>query len=333
MAVGRTEYADISPRSRGWMVRRMLSVGKQLLVSDMFGQKYVFPKKTGQMAIFRRYMRLPLVAAPLAEGVTPDPTQLVKEDVACTLQQWGAWVELTDVIMDTHEDPVWQQTSERLGTQMAETVEWIRWQTLVTGTNVVYANGAARAAVNTVVARGDFVLASRTLQQNLARHMTRLVAPSPKYNTFAVRAAYWGVTHTDMEDDVRQCGGFIASEDYGTPSKIEGEIGKVGDVRVICTTTVPYWAGAGAAGGVNVLETGGNADVYPIVIFGEDAYGVAPLAGYDSFKLLVLQPGVARGGDQLGQLGSAGWKTWQAIVILNDSWLERIESACTAVPA
>lgn len=333
MAFKRTEMTDIPNRARGWIHTRMLSVGRQLLVADMFGQKYIYPKKSGAMVIFRRYLKLAVVTAPLAEGVTPDPHLLEKEDVAAALQQWGAWVELTDVIIDTHEDPVWQQTAERLGIQMGETVENIRWNTLVAGTGVQYTNGAARVAVNTVVDRGDFALCSRTLQRNLARRFTRLVAPGRNFATFAVRPAYWAVTHVDIEFDVRQCTGFIPAENYpSNNSKKMGEIGSVGDFRVVCTTTTPYWAGGGAAGGVNVLETAAVADVYPIVCFGEDAYGVVPMSGYDSFKLMVLQPGVARQGDQLGQLGSAGWKTWQAVCITNDDWMQRIETACTAVP-
>lgn len=329
---GRTEMVDIPNRTRGWMVSRMLTVGKQLLVADMFGQKFVYPRKQGTMAVFRRFLKLPLVAAPMAEGVTPEPHKLEKEDVACVLQQWGAWVELTDVIIDTHEDPVWQQSSERLGTQMAETIENIRMQTLVAGTNVIYANGAARNAVNTVLDRGDFALASRTLKNNLAKHFTRLIAPTNKFATFAVRPSFWGIAHVDLEFDISQCTGFIPSENYPTPTKMEGEIGKVSDTRIICTTTVPSWAGGGAATVGNYLTTGGIADVYPLLIFGEDAYGCMPLAGYSSFKLYVLQVGVARSTDPLAQTGSMGWKTWQAIIILEDDWMLRVESAVTAVP-
>ena len=42
---------------------------------------------------------------------------------------------------------------------------------------------------------------------------------------------------------------------------------------------------------------------------------------------MVLNPNVPRGGDPLGQRGSAGWKASHAAVILNDAWMHRLEVA------
>ena len=42
----------------------------------------------------------------MAEGVTPPSQKLTYEDISVVLQQWGTGVEITDVIVDNHEDDV-----------------------------------------------------------------------------------------------------------------------------------------------------------------------------------------------------------------------------------
>ena len=75
--------------------------------------------------------------------------------------------------------------------------------------------------------------------------------------------------------------------------------------------------------------TGTNADVYPILFVARDAYGIVPLKGKDSLTPMVVNPKPAHG-DPLGQRGTAGWKTMQTSVILNDLWQVRLEVAATA---
>ena len=79
-----------------------------------------------------------------------------------------------------------------------------------------------------------------------------------------------------------------------------------------------------------VLSTAGaKADVYKIAVFGQDAYATCPLKGKDAAQILVRNPGKAEKGDELGQTGSVGWKTWWAGKILNDAWLVRVEVAAS----
>jgi len=75
--------------------------------------------------------------------------------------------------------------------------------------------------------------------------------------------------------------------------------------------------------------TGTNADVYPILFFARDAYGIVPLKGKDSLTPMVVQPRPAPG-DPLGQRGTVGWKAWQSAIILQDAFMVRLEVAATA---
>ncbi len=103
-------------------------------------------------------------------------------------------------------------------------------------------------------------------------------------------------------------------------------------MRFITTPLLTPTANAGATATGKVLSTGGtNADVYNIVIFGQEAYAVCPLKGKDAAQILVRNPGKAEKGDELGQTGSVGWKTWWAGKILNDAWLVRLEVSATTL--
>jgi N4-gp56 family major capsid protein len=54
-----------------------------------------------------------------------------------------------------------------------------------------------------------------------------------------------------------------------------------------------------------------------------------PLKGKKAVTPMVLNPNKPRGGDNLGQRGSVGWKTYSNTVILNDAWMARLEAAVT----
>jgi len=149
------------------------------------------------------------------------------------------------------------------------------------------------------------------------------------YGTEAIAPAFIGLAHPDMEYDIRKASGFVAAEKYGTISPLEGEIGKISDVRYILSTIIEPFRGAGAAGGTNVIETGGLADVYPILYLAKDAFGIVPLKGKSAIIPMIVNPKPSDS-DPLAQRGHASWKAYQTTVILNDFWMVRAECACKA---
>lgn len=196
---------------------------------------------------------------------------------------------------------------------------------------MVYANGSARNAVNTKVSLGKVRSAVRTLNKNKCRKKTTILAPSVNYKTQAIEAAYVAVCHTDLEPDIRDLPGFVPVSQYGSRQTIcPQEFGSVENVRFITTTIATPFADAGGLDGDAVLSTTGtNADVYPVLIFGEDAYGTVALKGKDSAEILVRNPGKPENGNELGQRGSVGWKGWHVAARLNEAWLVRLEVAAT----
>ncbi len=56
--------------------------------------------------------------------------------------------------------------------------------------------------------------------------------------------------------------------------------------------------------------SGTSADVYPILVFGENAYGTVPLRGMGSVEPSIIPVGQKTKDDPLGQRGYVGWKSW-----------------------
>jgi N4-gp56 family major capsid protein len=76
-------------------------------------------------------------------------------------------------------------------------------------------------------------------------------------------------------------------------------------------------------------NTGGYADVYPVIYLGKDAYGIVPLKGANAMSLIAHNPGSSGTADPLNQRGTLGWKAAQTSIILNDLWAYRLMVAVT----
>lgn len=340
-------YGEISPRVGIKAVARLLMVGQPLLVTQRFAQQESMKRNSGDTVKWRRYNKFVVSKAPLAEGVPPALQGLTKTDYTAVLRQYGAVAKLTDVVMDLHEDNILSVLIDRSGEQMAETIEAVTIDVLKAGTTVVYANGAAnRLAVNSPVLRGDFRLVQRGFDRNSARMISSVIAPSGLISTMGVEAGYFAMGHTDLDPDIRTITGFKSYVEYGDPMKrLPGEVGAVGQFRIILTNMFSPWTASGLtgttylSGGAKVSVTA-LCDVYPIICVARDAYGVVRLQttgadqnnGKSPVGVKVLQP-KPRGGDPLGQSGSVGWIAYFACAILSEQWLARIECACTASPS
>ena len=321
-----TEYGDISPRTAAFAAKEMLKRGIPYFVLEKFGQARPLANKSSKVQKFRRYSSLALATTALTEGVTPTAKQLAAVDVTATLQQYGDLVTISDVVIDTHEDPVLKEASEVLGEQAAQTVETIRFNVLKAGTNVVYSNGTARNAVNTEMTLADQRKATRTLKRQNGRAITSVVKSTPSYGTEAVAPSYVGLIHPDMDAVIRSFAGFVPVEKYGTMTPHEGEIGKVEDVRYVCSTIFASFANGGGTKGAMIGTSA--ADVYPTLIVARDAYGIVPLKGGASLSPAVVNPKPSDS-DPLAQRGHVSWKSMQTAVILNDAFMVRVESSVT----
>lgn len=345
-------YGDISPAVAAYSVVRMLKRAVPLLQLERFGQAYPLPTNSTQTAKFRRYyltgatgaagsgsgsFNAPVAITPLVEGVTPAGNTLANTDYTVTLAQYGDFITITDVIMDTHTDNVLAEATDILGEQSALTVETLRFNVLKAGTNVFYANNVAgRSTVASAIAIADQRRVTTALARQNAKKITNVIGSTPDYNTKSVEAGYFAVCHPDLESDLRNMSGFKPVSDYGPHSSpMEGEIGSFEMVRYLASTVIAPFLGTGVvtASAATLRHsdagTGDKVDVYPVLYFARDAFGIVPLKGKSSMTPMVVNPKPAAG-DPLAQRGTVGWKLWTATVILQELFMARLEVGATA---
>ena len=305
---GQSPYTnDLSPEMKTFYDKALLKFAKPNLVHDQFAQKRNIPKNGGKTIEFRRYSQLPKALDPLVEGVTPDGQNLNVTTVSATVDQYGGYITLSDVLLLTAIDNNLMEAIELLGDQAGRTLDTITREVLCSGTNVIYAGGAqGRTAITTAnkLSVDDIKKAVRELKVGLAK----------KINGY-----YVAIVHPDCVYDLENDDEWINASQYAGSTQIfEGEIGKLYGVRFVESTEAKIWAEAGAS----------DISVYATLVMGANAYGTTNVEG-GGLQSIVKQLGSGGTADPLNQRATAGWKAIKTAEILYDDYLVRIESAST----
>ena len=154
--------------------RKLLDTAKTRFVHANFGQKRSIPRNNGKRVEFRKYNLFTpdTDALTLVEGVTPTGQNLSQSKVEVEVKQYGAYVEMSDLLEMTAYDPVIADSAELLGEQLGTVIEWVTRDAMNETTNVQYAGGAAsRVALTTSnkLTVAEVRKAVRTLKKNKAR--------------------------------------------------------------------------------------------------------------------------------------------------------------------
>ena len=325
-----TTLGTLPPGTQAFYDRNLLRRAQPAEVYGRFGQKRTLAQRSGNQIKFRRYSQLAPASTPLTEGVTPAGSALAVTDIIATLQQYGDYITLSDMVSMTNQDPVVTEATDVLGDQAGTTIDQARRDVLVTGTNVAYANGvASRTLVAAKLTAVELDKAIRFLKGQNATFMKEGLASSDHVGTGAVRKAFIAIVHPDVEYDLESIVGYRSVTDYGSMDGVmEDEIGAYKNIRFISSTNAKIFPGAGAAGTTVLKNNGTNFDVYATLIFAADSFAVIPLAG--AGMMTEVKPlGSAGTADPLNQRSTVGWKATTTTRILNDAWMIRIETGAS----
>jgi N4-gp56 family major capsid protein len=319
--------SNLPPAIQAYYDRNLLERAVPADVHGRFGQVRPIKMRSGNQIKFRRYEALPLVTTALTEGATPAGNDLTVTDVTATLAQYGSFVTVTDMVDMTNQDPVLTEAGTVLGEQGGTTVDAVRRDVLVAGTNVIYSNGTTRAGLKAPLDHIALRTAIRALNRQNAKFVRDMVSATNGVGTQPIRAAYIGLVHPDTEAVLEAITGYIPVSSYSSAMKAEDdEVGAYRNIRFFRSTNCKVWPNVGLAIGTDgQISTGGvNNDVYATLIIGANAYGVCPLAG-QAMQNIVKPLGSAGTSDPLNQRATSGWKATTTTKILNDAWMIRIE--------
>lgn len=329
-----TVYGDITPRTAAYAVDKMLERAQPSLNMAKFAVVTAVPKGKTKVVKWRRYGRLAPTTTPLTEGVTPVQGNILSTDVTANLEQYGQRVQITDVIMDTHEDPVLAELSGSLGETAGQTQELILYNVIKAGTQVLYSNGTQRTDVNTPINATAARKAIRQLKAQDTQPLTTMLNATDGVGTLPIPPCYVCFVHPNVEMDLQNLTNFPAGytriQNYGTFKPLcDAEIGSFENIRFVSSTLYTPLANAGS-GTLNSMLGGANVDVYQSVIAGKNSYATVNLAASGSGLTPIVVNPKPSDSDPMGQRGHVAFKMWATAAILNDAWMTRIEHGVTA---
>ncbi len=306
MAVQVTTQGSLSAEMKTYYDRVLLTRAVPVLVFSQFGQRKPLARRSGKSMEFRKFNGLAPALTPLTEGVTPAGNSLSVTAITAAINQYGDYIEGSDLLDLTAIDPVLQEAGEILGEQAGETMNRIVRDILFAGTSVQYANNRTSRAT---VAAGDnlTVLEIRKAVRTLKKNKTRPVAGGD-YVAFVTPSSVF-----DLQSDPKW---EAASQYAGSGQIFSGEIGRIFGVRFIESTENPVYVAAGA--GTPAI------DVHATLVVGADAYGLIPLEGA-GLEFIFKPIGAAGTADPLNQRWTSAWKVSFTAKLLNDLNMVRIE--------
>lgn len=222
---------DLSPEMRIYYDEELIMNAEPYLVHDRFSQKKPIPRGNGKTIKFRKYDPFPKALTPLVEGVTPSGRKLNVTEMESTVQQYGDFVEISDLLDLTAVDDNLLEAQSLLGSQAGRTLDTITREVMNGGTNVQYGDGsvAGRHLLVGGESSGNNYLTVRAIRK-AARFLKTMNAP-------LYQGSYWGIVHPDTDFDIQDDPDWKAPHTYQDTSNIyDDEIGKIANVRFVETT-------------------------------------------------------------------------------------------------
>lgn len=250
----------------------------------------------------------------LTEGVPGEGQQLTITPISVEVEQYGNYVEISDMLQITAKHGMFKVATNALSAQAAGVGDKITRNEMHVCTSSFVAGGVdnlANIKANTYLTVDDIFKGAARLKAHNA----------PTFADGSYRAIVHPYVAKDLMSSANGTTAWIDIKKYANPEDIlNGELGKIGQVRLLETTNAKYYkAGelSGAASGVNVFST---------IICGDDAVGTTELAG---MGLRMIIKSAAEIGGPLEQYGTAGWKMTKAAKILQDKYLTKVYSAAS----
>lgn len=311
-----TETGSLSAEMKTFYEKRLLDQAEPLLVHNQFGDKYPIPANNGKKIEFRKYSALPKALTALTEGVTPAGNSLTVTTVEGTVKQYGDWIQLSDMLQMTAIDNNVVQATKLLSSQAGRTLDTVTREVLAGGTNVMYAPKVVDGAETEVLSRSTL-----TPECVLTPFVVmRAAATLEAMNTPKIDGSYVLIIHPYCRETLQESPGWVDVVKYKEGNNtFSGEIGKIGDVRVVTTSEAKVINDSTCP----VVEDSTYYSVFTSLLLGANAYGVTMLEN-GGLQHIVKQLGY--GEDPLNQRSSCGWKATSVAVRLCEEYMVRIES-------
>ena len=226
---------DLAPEIKTFYDKTLITLASANLVHEQFGQKRPIPKNGGKSIEFRKFSKLPKATKPITEGVTPTGNKLKVSALTATVDQYGDYIEQTDILELTAVDNTIVEATKELASQAGLTLDTVVRNELIGGTNVMYAPAVSGDTETEIISRADITADCRLRVKDVFRAAAELKAVNaPKINGSYVAIIHPYISYDLMQDAKEQ---WVGIQKYADPNKIlKGEVGSLGGVRFVEST-------------------------------------------------------------------------------------------------
>ena len=233
--VNATNSEGLSAEMKTFYDKTLITLASPNLIHEQFGQKKPIPKHGGKTIEFRKFSKLPKALSPITEGVTPAGNKLKVSAVTAAVDQYGDYIEQTDMLELTAIDNTIVEATKELAAQAGVTLDTIVRNELVAGTNVFYVPSVVNGVETEILSRTDLTDACKLRVKDIFKAAAELKAVNaPKIN-----GSYVAIIHPYVAYDLMQEAGeqWLGIQKYANPENIlKGEIGSLGGVRFVEST-------------------------------------------------------------------------------------------------
>ena len=304
---------ELSVENKTYYDMTLIDEASAQLVHDQFGQKKPIPANGGKTIEFRKFHSYDKALTPLQEGVTPAGKAVKVTSITATVDQYGDYTMLSDVLDLTSIDNVVLETTKNHGRQAGMTLDTVTRNVLQSGTNVTY---CPKKDGTEITSRAALTKDSQLTVDVIMQVVAKLRA----MNAPTINGKYVAIIHPYVAYDLMTDPLWVDAHKYTNATALfEGEIGEIAGVRFVQTSEAKIYTGEGCPEGLAVFGT---------LFLADGAYGVTEITG-GGLETIVKQKGSAGTADPLNQRSTVGWKAIKTAEILIQDYIVRVES-CSA---
>ena len=266
-----------------------------------FAKKQNLPAGRGKTVEWRKWNTF-AKATKLQEGVIPTGQKFGMSSKTGTIDQFGTYAAITDVLEMRAYDDIILGATEEMGASAAETQETLIRDGLLVNTNVLYcdnitiADGTVAGTPTTPAAMEASVTVMSILTPDM---VAKAVTKMKKDRVPTINGKYYAVIHPSVAYDLRKSKEWIEAHKYSATSEIfNGEIGELHGCRFIENVFAPI------LGGDDYKNKAGTV-TYATYFFGKDAFGIIDPEG-GALQMIVKNKGQI--GGPLEQFSTIGYK-------------------------
>ena len=203
---------------------------------------------------------------------------------------------------------VLNQLTRLLAVQLRQTEDILLRNMLQASAAVINCSNGVNGDVPTELTTPDIETVIQVLAAADAETLMNNIEAENRFGTGPIRWSYIAMMHSNLIPSLQAVQGFLHASQYpSTQSVLQSEWGNVQNIRFLQSSI----------GAVALNSSALGADVYSIFIAANESYANVKQNRYTSS--FVYRPPIFS--DALAQNASVGWKTANAQVITNDTWV------------